>query len=178
MRQVRRDNRGTRSLFQYHPRWHFPADQQKTTMTDAQHAAHLASLEASPAIKGQIEQIVRANPGITYRGIIREYQSRHGQPLAQATAGGRVAELAAEGIIYAKGSIVEDGRKLSRYYYEPDPEWRFAIRMEKENERFLKWMRAADKFSDRLPTYILSGIRDRATLLASTMEMVSENRER
>jgi len=146
-------------------------------MTDAQHAAHLASMEASPAIKGQIEQIVRANPGITYRGIMKEYLIIFSQPLAQATAGGRVAELAAEGIIYAKGSIVEDGRKLSRYYYEPDPDCRFVIRVEKENERFLKWLRAADQFSDRLPGYVLSGIRDRATLLADTMEMARENRE-
>ena len=33
---------------------------------------------------------------------------RHGQPLAQATASGRVADLAAEGLIYAQGSTVEE----------------------------------------------------------------------
>lgn len=146
-------------------------------MTDAQHAAHEQAKKKNDHIKGRILSIVKANPGVTYRGIMREYQARHGQPLAQATAGGRVADLAAEGLIYAQGSTVEDGSTLSMYYYEPDPSCRFRIKVERENEKFLRWLRGAEQFAERLPRYLRDGLRGHATLLSDTMEMARENRE-
>lgn len=146
-------------------------------MTDASHQAHKTAKRTADTIKKRIIAIVRDNPGIHYHAIQEEYQRRHGEKLSQATAGGRISELAKAGIIYVNGSGRVGNSTLSRYYYEPDPDCRFRIRMGKENEAFLKWITKADEFADRLPGIVLSWLRDRKALLSDTMKMVSENRE-
>lgn len=146
-------------------------------MTDAQHQAHKTAKRKADPIKKRIISIVRDFPGIHYHAIREEYQRRHGEKLSQATAGGRISELAKKGIIYVNGSVRVGNGTLSRYYYEPDPDCRFRIKVGKENEAFLKWIAKADDFADRLPGFVLSWLRDRKKLLSDTMEMVEENRE-
>ena len=146
-------------------------------MTDAQHAARLAAQETSATIRDRIARIVQDNPGSTFACVAEEYQDRHGAALEEPTAVGRLSELADGGIVYVSGKKKVGRRTLPRYYYEPDPNCRFRISIARENEKFLRWLRAADQFAERLPGYLRDGLRGHAALLADTMEMARENRE-
>ena len=144
-------------------------------MTDAQHTAHQAK-KGEKTIRARVAGIIRRNPGITHIEADALYRQEYG-PAGDTTVQARLSELAADGVVYVNGKKKVDGSRmpLSRYYFEPDPECRFTIRVQSKNEAFLRWLRAADRYADRLPSYVFRGLMDRATLLADTMEMVEQN---
>ncbi len=143
-------------------------------MTDAQHAAHQAK-KGKKTIRARVKDIIRRNPGITHIEADAIYRQEYG-PAGDTTVQARLSELAAEGVVYVNGKKHIDGSRmpLSRYYYEPDPSCRFMIQVQAENEAFLRWLRAADRYADRLQPYVLDLLRGRAALLADTMEMVEQ----
>lgn len=133
----------------------------KIIMTDAQHAALGQAKKSIDHKKGRIVNILkRSHNGLTFVEVQRRYLFEHNEMLHKPTAVGRLSELAKEGIVFVSGKRTVDGRTLSVYHYEPD--------------HFLRWLRAADRYADRLQPYVLSLLQNRAALLADTMEMVEQ----
>lgn len=120
-------------------------------MTDAQHTAHRASRETAAEVKRRITEIIEIWPGSTLDDIQKKYANLYNRTLPRTTASGRLSELANAGIIYVNGR--RGGQ--SRYYYEPDPACRFAIREAREDEAFLRWARRGLKdYFDRIPGHV------------------------